>query len=474
MSEIAYLSALDALAKFRDRSLSPVEYLDALLTQIDLVEDKVGAVAFRFDDEAHAAARTAEAVYLSPTAEPRQLEGIPVGIKDEMGVLGQPCTYGSLIFKDHMSTGTAPLAERALAAGAYVHIRTRTPEFSCIGMTHSRIWGVSHNPWNAAYDVGGSSGGSAAALATGMTPLAGGSDIGGSIRIPASCCGVVGYKPPYGRVPQEYPFNLDHYCHEGPMARTVADTALFENLIAGTHPIDVASVPKPADLPLSGGAIKGWKIAVCETLGDYPVDADMLKNLRDVASRLEEAGAIIEYVTLPWTREMIMRASGIHYAAIFGPTVQHSMAKHRDLLTDYAINFAEVTAELMTAGAVLEGLAIEGEIYHSVALLMDSHQVLLAPTLSVPALDAGVSYVTERVHVDGKVITMWEHMMTVPFNICSRMPVLNVPSGFAASGVPTGVQIVGRTFDDASVFQVGYAIEQLKPWSAIRPNVRSG
>ncbi len=289
-NDVAFLSAIDAIAAFKSKTLSPVEYLDAVLAQIDAVEERVGAVAFRFDDEARISAKAAEAVYMSPSADPRPLEGIPVGIKDEMGVLGQPCTYGSLIYKDHMSTSTAPLAERALAAGAYVHIRTRTPEFSCIGMTHSRLWGVSHNPWNAAYDVGGSSGGSAAALATGMTPLAGGSDIGGSIRIPASCCGVVGYKPPYGRVPQEYPFNLDHYCHEGPMARTVADTALFENLIAGQHPIDVASVPKPADLPLAGGSIKGWKIAVCETLGDYPVDPDMLANLRDVASRLAGRG----------------------------------------------------------------------------------------------------------------------------------------------------------------------------------------
>jgi aspartyl-tRNA(Asn)/glutamyl-tRNA(Gln) amidotransferase subunit A len=468
-NDVAYLSALDALAAFRNRTLSPVEYLDALLAQIDSHEGSVGAVAFRFDDEARDAARRAETVYLSRSAEPRPLEGIPVGIKDEMGVLGQPCTYGSLIYRDHMSTSTAPLAERALAAGAYVHIRTRTPEFSCIGMTHSRLWGVSHNPWNATYDVGGSSGGSAAALASGMTPLAGGSDIGGSIRIPASCCGVVGFKPPYGRVPQEYPFNLDHYCHEGPMARTVADTALFENLIAGAHPVDVASLPKPTDLPLHGGSIAGWRIAVCETLGDYPVHPDMLANLRDVASRLVDAGAVIEYVELPWTRDQIMRASLIHYAAIFGPSVQHSAAEHSDLMTDYALHFAEVTAEVGGMTAILGGLTLEGEIYHALAPVMERNRVLLAPSLAVPALDAGVSYVTERVPVGGEEITMWEHMMTVPFNICSRMPVLNVPSGFADNGVPTGIQVVGRTFDDASVFNVGYAIEQVKPWAGRTP-----
>lgn len=470
-TDLAYLSAVEALAAFRKRSLSPVEYLDALLDRIDAVEGKVGAIAFRFDDRARDAAKAAEQVYRSAPADARLFEEFPLAVKDEMSVADQPVTYGSLIHKDHIADSTAPLAERMLAAGAYIHIRTRTPEFSCAGFTHSRLWGVSHNPWNAAYDVGGSSGGSAAALASGMTAIATGSDIGGSIRIPASCCGVVGYKPPYGRVPQEYPFNLDHYCHEGPLARTVADTALFENTIAGPHPIDVASVPKPADLPLSGGDIRGWRIAVCETLGDYPVDPDMRANLRDVAGRLEAEGAEIEYVELPWTREKIMMASGIHYGAVFGPSVGASAAEHGELMTDYAIHFAELAAAYMTPGAVLKGLQIEGEIYHALAPVMERNRVLLAPTLSVPALDAGVSYVTERVPVEGVELTMWEHLMTIPFNICSRMPVLAVPSGFAASGVPTGMQIVGRTFDDASVFEVGYAVERVKPWDGVRPGL---
>ena len=467
--ELIYLSAVELAARFRAKKLSPVEYMTALIARTEAVEAAVGATAFQFFEQALNAARSAEARFMSLSDDPRPLEGIPVAIKDEMSVAGQPCTYGSQIYKDNTSMSTAPLAERVLANGAIIHMRTRTPEFSCAGFTHSRLWGVSHNPWNPAYDVGGSSGGSAAALASGMTPLAGGSDIGGSIRIPASCCGVVGYKPPYGRVPQQYPFNLDHYCHEGPLARTVGDVALFENLIAGPDAVDVASLPKGADLPLSGGSIAGWKIALCATLGDYPVDPDMLANLNDVADRLRAEGAIVEEVTLPWTRAQIIRASGIHYGAIFGPSVAASVAEHRDEMTDYAIHFAEMSSEYMTPGAVLEGLQIEGEVYAAVSMLMQGYRALICPSLSVPALDAGVSYVTERIPVGGEEITMWEHMMTVPFNICSRMPVLNVPSGFAASGVPTGIQIVGQTFDDASVFEVGYAVERLKPWSGVRP-----
>src|SRR5690606_34323438 len=137
---------------------------------------------------------------------------------------------------------TSPVNERILRAGGIVHARTATPEFSCAGICWSRLWGVTRNPWNHAYSPGGSSGGSGAVLAAGSAPLATGSDIGGSIRIPASLTGTVGFKPPYGRVPEEAPFNLDFYCHNGPMARTVADTILLQNVIAGPHNRDIATL----------------------------------------------------------------------------------------------------------------------------------------------------------------------------------------------------------------------------------------
>ena len=157
-------------------------------------------------------------------------------VKDETAMKGERSTQGSLILKDNIDTTTAPIMERALRAGAIVHGRSTAPEFSCAAVTHSKLWGVTRNPWNPDFTPGGSSGGAGAQLAAGTTTLANGSDIGGSIRIPAGCTGVVGFKPPYGRVPQDPPFNMDMYCHDGPMARTVADCALFENVIAGPHP----------------------------------------------------------------------------------------------------------------------------------------------------------------------------------------------------------------------------------------------
>ncbi|MDQ2683046.1 MAG: amidase, partial [Chloroflexota bacterium] len=211
--DLHLMPAREVLGRFQRRELSPVEYLDALFSRIDMVEPQVGAVAFRFDERAREAARAAETAYMSRSADVRPLEGLPVAIKDDTEIAGDPCTMGSLVWKDRVASETAPVAERILESGAIPHVRTRTSEFCLIGQCHSRLWGVTRNPWNPAFDVGGSSGGSAAALISGMAPLANGSDVGGSIRIPASCCGIVGYKPPYGRVPLSPPANLDTYLH---------------------------------------------------------------------------------------------------------------------------------------------------------------------------------------------------------------------------------------------------------------------
>lgn len=471
MNDMIHLPARAVLAGFRNKTLSPVEYLDALIERIDRVEPGIGAIAFRFDERSRLAARRAEQTYRSRSATPRPLEGLPFAIKDDTDIAGDPCTMGSLVFRDRFAEASAPIGERILASGAIPHLRTRTSEFCLIGQCHSKMWGITRNPWNPAFDVGGSSGGSAAALAAGMTPLANGSDVGGSIRIPASCCGVVGYKPPYGRVPLNPPEHLDTYLHCGPMARTVGDAALLLNLIAGRHPRDHASLPKPADVALEGGMIRGMRIAVCETLGDYLVHDDVAANLRDVAARLASEGAVLEFVTLPWTRAKIIRAAAIHNATQYGAYLPATLDEHRDLLSDYVIHALEHQQDSITGEEAREGLRLEAELQIALAEVMNGFNAMLAPTLSMPALDAGVSYVTERIDLHGERLTRREHVMALPFNICSRAPVMSVPSGFAATGVPTGVQIVGHPYDDRTVFEVAYAVERVKPWADQRPDL---
>jgi aspartyl-tRNA(Asn)/glutamyl-tRNA(Gln) amidotransferase subunit A len=459
VKELHSIGAVEALGRFKDRSLSPVELMEAVIARAEQVEPHINAFASTYFDEALEGARRAEARYMGSEPRPRALEGLPVATKEETPVAGRTLEYGSLAFRGEVSTYTAPVAERILAAGGIVHARTTTPEFSCAPFTHSRLWGVTRNPWSAAHAAGGSSGGSAAALAAGTAALANGSDIGGSIRIPAAFCGVVGFKPPFGRVPESPPFNLDHYCHEGPLARSVADCAVFENVIAGPHPHDVASLRPKLRIPARLGPIDGWRIALSRDLGGYPVDDAVARNLDAAADALRDAGAIVEEVDLGWDRAAITRAGRAHFAAIFGAWIAEILAQHRDLLTPYAIRFAE-DCLAVPEGEYLAGFELEGEIYAGLGDVLARHRLLLAPGFSVPALDAGEDYVERGPVVNGvEYDDVYDVLMTLPFNICSRCPVMSMPSGLSPDGVPTAVQIAGRTFDDVSVFRAAAALE---------------
>ena len=207
--ELCYLSASEALAYFRDRRLSPVELLKAVIYRSESVEPSINAFADRYFEEALTAAKRAEQRYAGYGPSPRRLEGIPVAIKDDANIKSKRVTQGSLIYKDRISTFTDTHVVRLKRAGGIVHARTTCPEFCAAWITDSRLHGLTRCPWNTEYTPGGSSGGSAAALAAGTTLLATGSDSAGSIRQPASICGVVGYKPPHGRIPASPPFNID-------------------------------------------------------------------------------------------------------------------------------------------------------------------------------------------------------------------------------------------------------------------------
>jgi aspartyl-tRNA(Asn)/glutamyl-tRNA(Gln) amidotransferase subunit A len=473
-NDLAYLSATEALARFRDRSLSPVELTEALIARAAEVEPTVNALCVTYYEQALEQSRAAEKRYLGQGDEPRPLEGICVGIKDEMPIAGQTCSMGSLRYKDEVPSYTDPVGQRLIDAGAILHARTTAPEFSCAGFTHSRLWGVTRNPWNPEFGVGGSSGGTGASLASGTSTLATGSDIGGSIRIPAAWNGVVGFKPPYGRVPQSSPFNLDHYCHTGPLARTVSDCALFENLIAGPHPYDPVALAPKLELPLTfGEGIEGMKIALCVTPGDWPVDDDVATNTREAAAALVDAGAIVEEIELGpnWGPANIARLTLIHFGAIFGAWIANELA-HRDLMTPYAIDMAERSLDAIGASSFYDGLVGEGELHHELGDLHQRYELLVFPTCASRGLIAGDDYVDHGLEIGGEMQPWYmTACMTPPFNICSRSPVMAVPSGFADNGVPTGVQLVARAYDDVTAFRAAAALERTKPWASRRPMV---
>jgi Asp-tRNA(Asn)/Glu-tRNA(Gln) amidotransferase A subunit family amidase len=474
-ADLAYLSATEALARFRDRSLSPVEVTEALIARAAEVEPTVNALCVTYFDEALAQAREAESRYGGKGPEPRPLEGICVGIKDEMPIKGQRWTMGSLVYADLVAEETDPVGQRLIDAGAILHARTTAPEFSCAGFTHSKMWGVTRNPWNPEYGVGGSSGGTGASLAAGTSTLATGSDIGGSIRIPAAWNGVVGFKPPYGRVPQVPPFSLDHYCHTGPLARTVADCALFENVIAGPHPVDPIAIAPKYELPLAfDEGIEGMKIALCVTPGGWPVDDDVAANTRDAAAGLVDAGAIVEEVELGeiWHPDNVIPTTMIHFGAIFGAWIGGELERHRDQLMPYAIDMAERSIAALERSSYYDGLVREAELLADLARLHQQYELLVVPTCASRGLIAGDDYVGHAPEIGGWTPEYYlAACMTPPFNICSRSPVLAVPSGFADNGLPTSVQLVARSYDDVTAFRAGAALERMRPWAAKRPMV---
>jgi Asp-tRNA(Asn)/Glu-tRNA(Gln) amidotransferase A subunit family amidase len=471
-SDLHYMGAVEALDLFRKKKLSPVELMDAVIARAEAVQPKINSFSQTFFDEARDEAKKAEAKY-AKGARTRALEGLPLAIKDEETIKGLPASSGSLAFKDNIGTETTFIVERCFNAGGIMHARTTTPEFSCAGVTHSKLWGVTRNPWNLKHTPGGSSGGTGATLAAGAATIATGSDIGGSIRIPASQSGVVGFKPPYGRNPQGHIFNLDFYCHTGPMARSVRDVALLQNVMSGPHPRDIATVKPKVRIPLDYESVKGMKIAYSMDLGFYEVDKDVQKNTRAALKKLTDAGAIVEEVDLGWTPK-VMAAATNYLGHLFGGVIGQVLSRHRYEMMPYAVEIAEMGART-TATDFIESLAIAGEMYDTLGPILQKYDALICPTNASAQIPADLDSTRETVKINGvEVDPFLGWAMTPAFNIMSRCPVLAVPSGLDRTGTPTGIQIVGPTYEDATVFRIGAAIEAADPWytkAAKRPKL---
>jgi amidase len=458
MSELHYLSAVDACARFRALTLSPVELVRALIARRAEVEPHIHAFTYTFDDEALAAARVAEARYRAGTARP--LEGIPVAIKDLHAIAGHITTHGSLVFRDNRDESTVATVQRLLDAGAIVLARSTAPEFGCSNITASRLWGVTRNPWNLAYNAGGSSGGAAAALAAGTITLADGSDYGGSIRIPAACCGVVGYKPPHGRNPGDPGASLDPFSHLGPLARSVADAALMQNVMAGHSDRDLASLPERVELPASFTPIAGLRVTYSLDLGYFAIDPEVRAAVLAAVEQLRGLGCTVEPVELGWT-DRVREAYELHHDAADAAGLWMLLPSQRALLTDHVIEIIE-RGKTISARDLFATHEIRADMYTSLGPILARCDAFVCPTTAVPAVPAGHTPATPQV-IDGRAVPPhrgW--VLTYPFNMLSALPVLSVPIARAASGVPIGLQIVARPYADLQVFRVGAAIERVR------------
>lgn len=460
--DISYMSASELLKAFNERTVSPVEVMEHTIARIDSAEGQsVNAVAERLYEHGMDAARESERRYTRKGGDVRPLEGLPVAVKEEQPIRGRSWRLGSTFTEGNVATDTQPCVERLMAAGAAIHIRTTTPELSCAGFTHSELWGITRNPWNLDYGPGGSSGGSGAALAAGLAFLATGSDIAGSIRFPASFCGIVGYRPPYGRVPGLPPFNLDTYCSDGPMARTVADCALMQNVIAGPDRRDHASVPAVAPLPAELLPSSRLRVAVAFGIDGYDVDDEIIANTVGVVDALRAAGHSVSEVNLPVTRDDIMATAFAHYGIVLGPSfTQLAPLEHPSwapYVKDIGVRIARAFAEVDPIVVVER----EARIQQALSDVFVDYDALICPTAATIGFEAGNDYVSSDESYSGSHISQG---LTPIFNIASRHPVLNVPSGRARNGVPTGVQIVARRFDDLTAFQLGATLERELQW----------
>ncbi len=460
--ELCYMPAVEQLKLFKTGKLSPLEVLKAQIDRAEKVEPAINAFTDTFFEEASKMAKAAQELYANRPDEARPLEGLSVAIKDEMPVVGQRCTEGSLIYKDQYMDFDHPVAERLRDAGGIFHARTTTPEFCSAWITSSRLHGDTGTPWNPKYTASGSSGGSGASLAAGTSSLATGSDIGGSIRGPAAACGVVGFKPPYGRNPDLPPFSLDSYNHTGPLARTVADCALMQNTMSGVHPKDIATVREEVLLAYDYGDLSGKKIAFSMDVGNGVVAQEVEDLTRQALDNLATRGAIIEEVDLGWGRDEIYAARD-YLDHLFGQYLVRAKTEHADLLCDYNLYYAD-RAAASSPDDFLRSYEVSGQMYNTMGPLLEEYYAFICPIFISHEMRADQKP-WEKMTVKGvEFDSDYDGSLMAQFNMLSRLPVLAVPAGIADNGLPVGLQIVGRSYDDARVFHVASALEKVAPW----------
>lgn len=459
--DICYLPALDLLDRYRSRELSPVDVARAVLERIETHNPSIKAFITVTAERALADAELAEKAWKDGTAGP--LSGVPTSIKDLVPTRGIRTTSGSLLHKDRIPDEDAPLVERLYGAGIVMLGKTNTPENGWKGDSGNAIIGPTHNPWKHGRTAGGSSGGAAAAVVSGMGALAQGGDGAGSIRIPAAFTGCFGLKPSFGLVPHPSS-SATLTAHAGPMTRTVRDAALMLNVMSGPDPRDRYTFPTSTDF-LAGleGGIGGFKVAWSPDLGYAAVDPEVRDMTAKAVQRFQDLGC--DVVEAHPDFEDTFGITDTLWIASQASGHIHNLEEVRDLIDPGRLKLVERGRHLSAADvakANIQRLAF----YEVMRLFMQDYDLLLTPALAVTAFPAGDDYPAE---VDGKPTTYlgWTGF-SYPFNLTGQ-PAASVPVGFASDGLPVGLQIVGRWRDDLSVLKAAAAFEEMAPWQSVRP-----
>jgi amidase len=468
-SDLCYMPATDLAEAIRARRVSPREVTDAVLAQIDRVNPIVNAFVTVVADQARAAAADAEAALMRRSqAELGPLHGIPVSIKDLTLTKGIRTTFGSRAFADYVPTEDALIVERLKRAGAIILGKTNTPELGAGGNTKNALFGATRNPWRLSHTCGGSSGGAAVALATGMGPLAQGSDTGGSLRTPASFCGVIGFRTSPGVVPiYPSPLAWDPLSVAGPMARTVGDAALMLAAIAGPDdrapisvPVNAAEWREAARTP----DVRGWRVAWSADLGVTPVDPEVARVAGEAVRTYRDLGCTVEedHPDFSGIREMILPARSARMAAVHGGLLpQWREQMFPPLVWNIELGFTMTAAQW--ASAEME----RTKLWHRVRAFFERYDLLMTPTVAVLPFPHAWDYPPE---INGQRTETYLDWFLLTYAITlTGLPAISVPAGWTADGLPVGLQIVGRRWGEAAVLRAAAALEAARPWSGRRP-----
>ncbi|MEK7447016.1 MAG: amidase [candidate division NC10 bacterium] len=467
--DLCFTPATELARLFRARKASPLEVMQAVLARIDAVNPAVNAYVTVAREQALQAARRATAALKKTGAPLPPLHGVPVSIKDLTPTRGIRTTWGSKIYEHHVPTEDALIVERLKAAGAIVLGKTNTPEFGAGGNTFNAVFGATRNPWNPALTCGGSSGGAAVALATGMGPIAQGSDLGGSLRTPAAFCGVVGFRTTPGLVPK-HPVELawDSLSVTGPMARTVADTALMLSVVAGpddraplSYDVDVREFTRAVKAP----SVKGWRVAWTPDLnGLIPVDDEVARVAEGATRIFRSLGAKVQTACPDFSElnDIVLGTRGLTM-----------VAAHADKLPEWREQMQKGLVWNIEQGLTLTPRDIaraekaRTTLWQRVRAFMETHELLILPTVAVSPFPVEQPYPTE---INGRPLDNYTQWFFLTYSITvTGLPVISVPCGFTKSGLPVGLQIVGRRRQEAMVLRAAAAFEAAAPWADTIP-----
>ena len=470
--EIGTMTAAEIASKVRSKALTAAEVTEAALARLDAFEPHIHAFSAKGHDLARTMAKTIDDT-IAKGEDPGPLAGVPIGIKDLVATKDLVTAMGSMIYKDFVPDEDDIVVERLKAAGAIIVGKTNVPEFGYSGVGHNPVFETTRNPWNLAMTPGGSSAGSGASVACGVTPFAIGSDGGGSIRIPSAHCGLYGMKASMGRVPlypgcrdPRYPgvSSWESLEHIGPMSRTVEDSALMLSVIAGPDMRDRHTIPAEFDwMEALKGEFAGKKIAYCEDFGYVAVDPEVRRIVRAAAKVFEsDLGCTVEQVTPGWPDP---------YEGFWGVVALESdLAGMRAWLPEHAHHMSSHLVDFLSRPFTAEDLTnanIARKAFNvSMAKFMANYDLMLTPTLTVPPFPVHMQGPDK---VEGRYVHwgMWLSF-TLPINLTGQ-PAATVPAGFTADGLPVGLQIVGRHLDDPTVLQASRAFEAAKPWADAWP-----